>query len=467
MARRPVVVVVGLGPAGPDLISTAARDAIAHVGHRYLRTTRHPAAAAVPTAASFDETYERATSLDECYRAIVDELVDAASRHGEVLYAVPGSPMVAERTVEMLRHDERVEVEIVPAISFLDLAWARLRVDPIASGVRLVDGQRFAVEAAGERGPLLVAQCDTPLVLADIVAAIGAGEPPSLDDTGEVIAVQRLGLPDESIRSVPWRQLATAIEPDHLTSLYLPELAAPVAREVERFAELVATLRRECPWDREQTHQSLTRHLVEETYELLDAIEGVDVEAGSGYDHLEEELGDLLFQVLFHSTLAAEQGQFSLADVARTIHDKLYQRHPHVFGDVEVEGAHDVVRNWEQIKQAEKGRASIFEGIPSHLPGLLYALKVQKKAASLAERGVAVPDIPQVSAAAEAVSGPADAERVGDLLFAVVDLARRHGIDPESALRATATRHRDVVEGAEADRSETPGTPPGTAPMPR
>src|SRR5205823_5617831 len=145
-----------------------------------------------------------------------------------------------------------------------------------------------------------------------------------------------------------------AVEPDHLSALWIPELAAPVGQELVRFAELVRTLRIRCPWDREQTHETLTRHLLEETYEVLEAIEGLP----GSYPHLEEELGDLLFQVVFHATLAAEEGEFTLADVARGIHDKLVRRHPHVFGDVDADSADAVVANWEEIKRVEKGRAS-------------------------------------------------------------------------------------------------------------
>ena len=142
------------------------------------------------------------------------------------------------------------------------------------------------------------------------------------------------------------------------------------------------TLRRECPWDREQTHRSLTRHLLEETYETLEAIEALD-ESDSSVAHLEEELGDLLFQVFFHATLAAEEGWFTLADVARVIHDKLVHRHPHVFGDVTAGTSEQVLVNWEQIKKAEKGRDSIMDGVPGDLPSLLYAHKLQRKAASV------------------------------------------------------------------------------------
>lgn len=416
----PRVIVVGLGPGGPDLVTAGALAAIAEVPDRFLRTTRHPAAVVVGDAESFDAVYEEADVLDDVYPTIVERLVDAAADQGEVLYAVPGSPLVAERTVELLRADPRVEVDIAPALSFVELAWARLGIDPVTAGVRLVDGQRFGVEAAGERGPLLVGQCDTLAVLSDIKLAVD--EPPS----EPVTVLWHLGLDDEAVFEVPWVDLDRSFEPDHLTSLYVPVLAAPAAHELARFDELVHTLRARCPWDAEQTHRSLRPHLLEEAYEVLDALDGLDEEAGEGYEHLEEELGDLLFQVLFHSVLAAEAGQFTIADVARTVHDKLRDRHPHVFGDVVAGDSQQVLTNWEQIKRAEKGRESVMDGIPAALPALLYALKVQKKAAS---QGVdAVPPI----------GAPLEEDGIGDALFALVDTARRLGVDPEMALRARA-----------------------------
>jgi tetrapyrrole methylase family protein/MazG family protein len=454
MADRPRVIVVGLGPAGPELIDQATLASIRAVPRRFVRTRRHPAASVLATDPSFDDAYERATTLGRVYTTIVDELVAAATRHGEVLYAVPGSPLVAERTVEILRNDDRVEVEIHPALSFLDLAWYRLGIDPVARGVRIIDGQRFTVEAAGERGPLLVAQCDSPDVLFDIKLALDAGEPAALTADATITVLQRLGTPNERVVDVVWTELDRVVTPDHLTTLWIPELAVPVAREVARFAELVATLRRECPWDRQQTHASLMRHLVEETYEVLDAIEHVDPDEGTGYEHLEEELGDLLFQVVFHATLAAEAGQFTLADVACGIHDKLYSRHPHVFGDVEVQGADDVLRNWEQIKKEEKGRGSVFDGIPSQLPALLLALTVQKKAGALVEQGIDIGDEPGLDESGldellGAVREAPDPNALGALLFAVTDVARRAGVDPEMALRSFTSSYRDRVTAVE------------------
>ncbi|MFN8041272.1 MAG: nucleoside triphosphate pyrophosphohydrolase [Acidimicrobiales bacterium] len=447
------VVVVGLGPAGEDLVTASALDAIGRIATRFVRTRRHPAAPVVgPDATAFDDVYEAAATLDEVYGRIADAVAEAALAEDEVLYAVPGSPVVAERTVELLRDDPRVDVALVPALSFLDLAWVRLGIDPVAEGVRVVDGQRFGVEAAGERGPLLVAQCDSVEVLSEVKLALGdAVDVAGLDPASvpAVTVLQRLGLPDEEVRVVAVDDLDRDVEPDHLTTLYLPALAAPAAGEVARLAELVAVLRRECPWDREQTHESLRRHLLEEAYEVLDAIDHLDPEAGDGFEHLEEELGDLLFQVVFHATIAEQEGRFTLADVARGIHDKLRDRHPHVFGDVQADTADEVAARWEQIKKAEKGRDSVFEGIPDALPALLFALKVQKKAASLGDLGDELPSPAKWDPAVVRARREPDAESIGDLLFAVVNLARRNGVDPEMALRNAALGYRNRVQELE------------------
>jgi tetrapyrrole methylase family protein/MazG family protein len=417
----PRVVIAGLGPAGPDLVTAGTLAALAATPHRYLRTRRHPAASLVDDAIDFDSLYESEPSFEAVYAAIVEALVAGAAERGAVLYLVPGSPVVAERTVELLVADARVETDLLPALSFLDLAWARLAVDPVALGARLVDGRRFETQAAGERGPLLVGQCDQPHVLSDIKLAVEEGP--------EVVVLQRLGLPDESVRTVAWDELDREVVPDHLTSLWIPELADPVAGEVARFHELVRTLRAECPWDREQTHASLTRHLLEETYEVLEALDAVDEEAGTGFEHLEEELGDLLFQVVFHSVLAAEEGQFTLADVARGIHDKLYARHPHVFAPQPgVTDTAYLTAEWERQKVEEKGRDTVMDGIPAALPALAYAAKVQKKAAS---QGVDWHTL---------VDDPADSLAVR--LLELVDEARAAGADPETDLRAAAGRLR-------------------------
>jgi tetrapyrrole methylase family protein / MazG family protein len=450
--------VCGLGPAGPDLVTGAALDAVARISRRFVRTTRHPSAGVVGHAVAFDALYESAPGIGQVYAGIVEALVAAACEHGEVLYAVPGSPAVAEHTVELLLADERLDVEVVPAMSFVDLAWVRLGVDPVQRGVRLVDGHRFSVEAAGERGPLLVAQCDTRDVLSDVKLAIGevVDLQAGAGSGGTVTVLQRLGLPDEHIVDVAWHELDRVVEPDHLTSIFVPQLAAPVAGAVAAFDAVVRRLRAECPWDREQTHHTLRRHLLEEAYEVLEAIDHVDVHAGSGFEELEEELGDLLFQVVFHATLAAEEGRFTLADVARGISDKLVGRHPHVFGDASADSAEEVARRWEQLKKAEKGRESVMDGIPEALPALLYALKVQKKASS---QGVDWRTL--VDDDRHERDGGADGDDVGDTgrrLLELVDAARARGDDPETELRIAAEIVRDRFRQQEHDAT-TPGDP--------
>jgi tetrapyrrole methylase family protein / MazG family protein len=470
------------------LMTAETVAAIENTPVRWLRTSRHPSAATVPVARSFDYLYESAATLEEVYSGIVDALVESATAAGAVLYAVPGSPAVAERTVELLRADPRVETVILPGVSFADLAFERLGTDPLAAGARIVDGHRFAAEAAGSVGPLLVGQCDSPQVLSEVKLALGS----VFDQLGPgeeavtVTVLKHLGLPDESISVVAWEDLDRVVVPDHLTSLWVPRLAEPLAAEFVRLEELALALRARCPWDRVQTHQSLTRYLLEESYEALEAIEELGPD-GSGYEHLEEELGDVLFQVVFHSVLAAEEGQFSLADVARRVHDKLVSRHPHVFGDVEAATAEDVNRNWEQIKRKEKGRASIMDDVPRDLPALLYAHKIQRKAASAGfdwdgAEG-AMPKIgEELSELAEAIAaeGPGGAEgpgaaegrgpgggelvpprddgavrdELGDLLFAVVNVARHLKVDPEAALREATAKFRRRFMAVEALAAE-------------
>ena len=456
----PTIVVVGLGPGDPGLVTAATLATIERVSRRFLRTARHPSASLVLDApggaTTFDDTYDAAATFDEVYGHIADELLRAAHESGEVLYAVPGSPLVLERSVHLLREratESGVEVQTKPAVSFLDATWAALAIDPVEAGVRLVDGHRFATEAAGERGPLLVAHTHANWVLSDVKLA-AESEP---GDT-PVVFLHHLGLPDERIVSTTWADLDRTLEADHLTSLYIPHLAAPVAGELVRCHQLARTLREQCPWDREQTHHSLVRYLIEETYEVVDALEALDPDDPSTDEALIEELGDLLYQVEFHSTIAEQEGRFTIADVARTVHDKLVSRHPHVFGDVQADTAEAVTKNWEAIKRAEKPeRVRTFDGVVRSGPALLYAQQLQKKAAKV---GFDWPDangpldkIAEETAELREAITAGDPEAVGlelgDLLFSVVNVARHLSLDAETALRAAAGKFRNRFEQVE------------------
>jgi MazG family protein len=218
-----------------------------------------------------------------------------------------------------------------------------------------------------------------------------------------------------------------------------------------------------CPWDHEQTHASLARHLVEEAYEVLDAIE--EDAAGAGSDHLREELGDLLLQVVFHAQISEDAGEFDVDAIARAITEKLVRRHPHVFGEVQVGSAREVLRNWEAIKRDEEGRTDPLAGIPSALPALQLTAKLQKR---VADTDFAWPDrdrpaakVGEVLQELEEVAEERDPDRleraVGDLLFAVVALARERGVEPEAALRRAARRFRAAFEQAVAEAAGDAG----------
>lgn len=446
------MIVVGLGPGGTDHVTQQTLRVIADVPHRYLRTGRHPSAALVPDAVTFDDVYEQADTFADVYAEIADRLVRAAEEHGAVLYAVPGSPLVLERTVATLRADERIDLVVHPAMSFLDVVYARLGIDPVEEGVTLVDGHEFATAAAGNPGPLLVAHTHANWVLSDIKLAVesATGDEP-------VVILQRLGTDDECITHTTWAELDRTVEADHLTSIYVPRLGAPVGAELVRFHQLARTLREQCPWDQEQTHASLVRYLLEETYEVVDALDALDPDDPSTDDALVEELGDLLYQIEFHATIAEQEGRFTMADVAQGVHDKLVRRHPHVFGDVVADDTGTVLSNWDAIKREEKQRTSVFEGIPNSQPSLSYADAVQRKAAKL---GFDWPDVdgalPKIAEEAEElreVAHGGDEARVrdelGDLLFAVVNVARHLGVEPEGALRAATQKFRGRFEQVE------------------
>lgn len=472
------IVVVGLGPAGADFLAPAATQWLTGPNPVFLRTTVHPAAAVAQSAKSFDDLYEDAATFDEVYDRIVEALVDAATLHGTIVYAVPGSPLVAEATVERLREHPGVELEIIASLSFIDLVVTRLGLDPLRSGLRLVD----ATELAGRRlrgpGPLLVAQCHSSMVLSDLKLSIDTD---LIDGGGRAIVLHHLGLDDEVVVEVAIDELDRFKQADHLTSVLVPELRT-VGPAAEDLVDLMATLRAECPWDQRQTHGSLARHLLEEAYESLEALEALDatlesaeatdVERERSYIDVAEELGDLMFQVVFHAHLAAEQGRFDLTQVLDGVRVKLIGRHPHVFGEAIAETPDEVAARWEVIKKAEKGRSSVTEGIPAALPALTRWTKLRRKAAAI---GIAEPTMSVVLDEAHAsltglkflVVDPGDdaaatstgeaADLVATALAAVTDAALLLGVDAEMALRRRSDALRDQIIAAEqSDPSVVP-----------
>jgi tetrapyrrole methylase family protein/MazG family protein len=424
-----------------------------------FRTREHPSAAAFSEAESYDELYERADSFDELYAAIVDDLVALAisARDHEVLYVVPGSPVVAERTVALLRERDDVMTILEPAVSVIDVACAALGRDPMSVGLRVVDALASSADFRGP-GPLLILQTYSPEVLASVADR--------LPESCEVTVLHHLGLDDQVITILDAKELATFSAADHLTSLWVDGLR-DAGEAMNDLVEFMKRLRAECPWDQEQTHASLTRHLLEEAYETIDALEAFDRSASEGgpddalIDHVEEELGDLLFQIVFHAELGDEEGNFNFATVADGVRDKLIGRHPHVFGDVTVSGADDVASRWEDLKRTEKGRESVTDGIAWQLPSLTLYTKLLRKAALVdvelysgevarecALAAIAALSLDDVSVG-DAVSSSNVSSAWGDAISALVTVARFAGVDLEGVLRERAATLRDRIREVE------------------
>lgn len=447
----PLIDIVGLGPADEAYVTEHTRQVIASHVVRYVRTAQHPSAHIVAGTRTLDHHYESAATFEAVYRGIVEELVTAAVEHERILYAVPGSPLILERTVRLLRSDARVRCDIHPAMSFLDMVWPRLGIDPIEHAVRLVDAHDFTAAAAGESGALLIAHCHANWVLSNVkLAAEDAGD--LSNDDVEVVLLHHLGLDDEQVITVRWSEIDHSIEADHLTSLFVPGLRAPVGKHLIAFHDLARRLRRECPWDREQTHQSLITYLLEETYEVVDALLALDENDPSTDEDLMEELGDLLYQIEFHAAIAEQEGRFTMADVARGIHDKMVRRHPHVFAErpesdqsTNPDGE-SLVASWEEIKRAEKaakvaaGRSveeSPFAGVVEASGSLAYAAAILSKSAKVGHPLVL---------SAETGSNLASVQDLGLHLLQLVAECRRRKLDPEVVLRESARAFRTVVE---------------------
>lgn len=450
---RPTVRVVGLGPGDRDLVTAGAWRLITESPVVRLRTRRHPAATSLDAITSYDDWYDAAESFDALYHAIADDLARLAAESGEVVYVVPGSPVVAERTVELL-YERRVDVICEPAVSVIDLACGALGRDPMTAGLRVIDALGSTEPFAGP-GPLLVLQTYSSPVLAAVAGRLAPETP--------VTVLHHLGLADQTIEVRAARDLA-GFAADHLTSLWVDELRSAGAA-IEDLVTLTRTLRRACPWDQEQTHASLTRHLLEEAYEALDALEnlvrGEPEPTAAAIAHVQEELGDLLFQIVFHAELGDELDRFNLATIADAVRTKLIGRHPHVFADVEVRDADDVAARWEVIKQREKGRTSVLDGVAWQLPALTLYTKLLRKATSIgverdelagsiAAAARALAAVPATPAASDATSTSDVDPAWGDAIEALTRGAYGAGVDLEGVLRDRAHRVANRVRERES-----------------
>lgn len=470
-----VITIVGLGPGAAEHLSLETMSILENSQQVILRTAVHPSVAELERRgvryAACDDLYESGSSFEEVY-AQVTERVLAAAAQGDVAYAVPGSPLVAEKTVALLREkaqEAKIKLHIKPSMSFLDLAYVRLGIDPIG-GLRIIDACDFDALADAGSYPLLLTQVYSRLVASDVKIFLME----NLPDDFQIYFLRNLGLADEECRPLPLFELDRQENIDHLTSVYIPPLAAgeteafgadadddfedasdfsgdelPTASfadaDIQPLADVIRILREPggCPWDREQTHASIRSNMIEEVYEYLEAVDAGD------FDGMREELGDVLMQVVFHARMAQEAGHFDLQDVIDEVTDKLIRRHPHVFGGTKVRGSDEVLVNWEAIKKTEKTeRKHVLDGVSQGLPALLRAYKLQGKAAKAGfdwqeEAPVLAKVAEEIEELREALAQEdqqAAESELGDVLFALVNYARHHGIEPEVALNAANNR---------------------------
>jgi tetrapyrrole methylase family protein / MazG family protein len=458
----PGITVVGLGPAGLDRLRRSELDLLLEATTVIVRTERHPGAAELADQRQVifcDDLYREGTGFEDVYGAIVERVI-AAGRGGSVVYAVPGSAIVGERAVPLITaaaEAEGIPCAVIPGESFIDAACAAIGIDPIADGLQILDARRLP-DPLPLHLPSLVTQIDSALVAGDVALALGR----TLPDSFSVTLIDRVGDSDANLITTTIAELPR-VPTGPRSTLFVPAADAG-------WLGLVATsriLRLECPWDAKQTHHTLVSHLIEEAYETVDAVSALSVEAPMGepdfgaYAVLEEELGDLLLQIVFHAMLAAEAGAFDVDEVAEGIRRKIVHRHPHVFGDVEATEVGEVLANWEELKNAEKRRESLMDDIPAAVPGIARADKIQRRVAAVGfDWPNADPVFAKVAEELDELKEVAtDRDRAtaefGDLLFSAVNLGRHLDIDPEIALsRANDTfseRFRVVEQLAEGE----------------
>lgn len=479
--QRGEIYVLGLGPGDP-LDLPGINLSLMRGREVYLRTCRHPLVPALEAAGvvvrSLDHFYEEAGSFEEVYGKMAGFLLDLAAKEKQpVLFAVPGNPLVGETVVFNLLSKapgRGVLVRLWPAPSFLEAIYRLLRLDP-TRGLLVLDSFQLGSSPLPVDTGLLIAQVYNRRVASEVKLSLMDYYP----DDHQVTVLVAAGVPgSQRVLQVPLFELDRLEEIDHLTTVYVPPLSPPAGAEGqeepsfgaaggEPGEELAVVTGEEgepclldplmevmkrllgpegCPWDREQTHASLKKYLIEETYEVIDAIDEQNMHK------LCEELGDLLLQVVFHASLAEARGDFTINQVIEGITEKLIRRHPHVFGDTRVENAGEVIRNWEAIKQGEGGgeaaRRSLLAGVPRCLPSLQRAQKVQGKAALVGfdwpdaegAAGKLKEEWEEVRAAWAAGDGKALALELGDLLFAAVNVARLLKVDAEEALRSAVDR---------------------------
>lgn len=474
-----IITVVGLGSGDPDRLTLGSLKKLQVAQERYVRTKDHPVVTWLEetgvTFSSFDEVYEEKTDFPSVYKEITERLITRAKSESggkAIVYAVPGHPMVAEATVKLLRErcpQEEIELNVIGGESFIDEAFLRFGFDPI-EGFQLLDASGLSPANIDPRMHTLIGQVYDVFTASEVKLSLMEIYP----DDYQVVIGHALGVDEkERIITVPLYELDRTEGYGNLSLVYVPASKDDNlrVRSFQRLHEIVTILRSPegCPWDREQTHQSIRKNLIEETYEVLETIDDDDP------DHMREELGDLLLQIMLHSQIEEETGAFTVYDVVQELNEKLLYRHPHVFGELSAEDAEAALNNWEAMKAEEKRQKgirpeelSVLDGVPRDLPALMKAYKLQKKAAKAGFDwdhidGAWSKIEEELGELKDAVQGGLDpleqTRELGDVLFSIVNVARFIGVDPEEALSLTIlkfVRRFGYVEEILRERGKTP-----------
>lgn len=458
------ITIVGLGPGGAELITRQTWEWLTQIDEVYLRTAQHPAVAGFPKGIqihSFDAIYEKNESFEKVYENIVEKVIELGKRPQGVTYAVPGHPFVAESTSPKIikkAKEAGIPIRVMEAVSFLEPTFTALGLDPFPA-ISMIDALDLAEANFPQfppSRPVLIAQIYSRMVAADVKQTLLEVYP----DEHPVKLIHAAGTLQEKIEELPLYEIDRSRQIGILTSLYVEPL--PTGTAFEEFQEIIAHLRAPdgCPWDREQDHQTLRKHLLSETYEVLAALDEDNPE------HMCEELGDLLLQIVLHAQIASEYGEFRMSDILKGIYEKLIRRHPHVFGEVIVDGVGNVLTNWEKIKETEranngvKKENGILSGVPVEYPALAQSQEIQDRAARVGFDWDTIGPVKEkifeeLGEVETAVDETHRAKELGDVLFAVVNLIRWHKADAETILRETNQRFRQRFNFVEQKVKET------------
>lgn len=459
-----MIKVVGLGPGAWEALTLGTLEILKKTSKIYLRTEVHPNVEYLKSLGlkfqTYDEKYNTLDSFDEVYNSIATDLICQHEIYKDIVYAVPGHPLVAEKSVNILLElceKNHIEVAIFPAVSFIDAMMESLKIDAV-EGLKIIDAFDIKNQIFNKRIATIITQVYNKFICSDVKLALLEYYK---DDT-EVYFVRAAGVKDqESIRKVLLYEIDRQDDIDHLTSLFIPK-DLDNTKDFYDLLDIMSKLRGEegCPWDLEQSHESLKRYLIEECYEVLEAIDNQDE------DLLIEELGDVLLQVVFHAQIGKEQGYFNISDVIKGICNKMINRHPHIFGEVKVKSSEEVLINWEEIKKKEKGFENYTEQlkhVPKNLPALMRAEKVQKKAAkvgfdfeSIEENfNKVIEELNEIKNVYKGKERVKILEEVGDLIFSSVNVSRSLDIDPEFALNYTIDKFISRFEFIERSAVKT------------